>query len=159
MRRFPTSSGNAGWAERDPFAIDLPAEWIDDGPGDPFEDAFANLQARRGSPRRPEHPADSRHLFDGAVALADLAPPARLDPEETPPPTPVRPVWIRIELVDAAGRALPNHPYRLRLSDGSVRTGVFDETGALRFDDVTPGLCTLLLPTEHELEWAPPTDA
>jgi hypothetical protein len=50
---------------------------------------------------------------------------------------------------------MPGHLFRLRLSDGTLRSGTLGPTGELRFDDVLAGLCTLVLPTNDESEWDP----
>lgn len=174
MRQFLWSSGDElvppGFVAVDPFRSDLATVALEAGFGTADLRSGAELESLLrtrqlhllirdasypvGQPgrwtRSDDVPAD-----EDIVALKDLAPPQTLDPNEVPPPEPPRPVWIRIELVDLDGRPLPDHPFRLQLADGSVREGVFDDTGEIRFDDVTPGPCTLLLPTEDELEWAP----
>jgi hypothetical protein len=169
MRQFMWSAADElvppGFVEVDPFDSDLPAvvlEAMFSDPADRRPSARIESELRTGRLRLlrcaltdpPMQPGGS-HIED-PIPLEELAPPQTLGPDELPPPPPpARPVWIRIELVDLEGRPLPDHPFRLQLADGSVRQGTFGETGEIRFDDVTPGPCTLLLPTDDELEWAP----
>ena len=94
----------------------------------------------------PHHP-----VGEGSEDLGNLI---DLMGEDRTEDEPERPSWIEIAVVDAYGRPITNRPYRLRLPDGSVRTGVLNDQGLIRFDDVDPGECTLEL-GEVEAEAAP----
>jgi len=78
------------------------------------------------------------------------------DDEEPTAAEDERPTWIEITVVDGRGEPICGRPYRLHLPDGTVRNGTLSDEGAIRFDDVDPGLCTLELPTADPAEWAPP---
>jgi hypothetical protein len=63
--------------------------------------------------------------------------------------------WLTVLLQDATGQPLADEPYRLVLSDGSVREGVTDSEGLLDLDDLEPGACTLTWPDLDAAELHP----
>lgn len=107
--------------------------------------AHAQLDARGGGSTRDDESEDG-------PLLSELAPPEASEPVAE---TPARPTWIEIVVVDVDDVPIQNHAFRLRLSDGSLREGTLAADGRIRFDDVVAGLCTLILPTNDELEWDP----
>src|SRR5262249_43330690 len=54
--------------------------------------------------------------------------------------------WIEIELLDEAGRPVAGEPYRIRLTDNSIREGNLDEKGCARWDGIDAGICDVWWP-------------
>ena len=54
--------------------------------------------------------------------------------------------WIEIELLDEAGKPVAGEPYRIRLTDNSIREGNLDEKGCARWDDIEAGICDVWWP-------------
>ena len=61
--------------------------------------------------------------------------------------------WIQIELVDAAGRPVPNEPYKVELPDGGIRQGNLDPAGRAYIGDIKPGQCRVSFPDIDANEW------
>ena len=61
--------------------------------------------------------------------------------------------WIQIELVDAAGRPVPDEAYRVELPDGGIREGRLDAAGRAYIGDIKPGQCRVSFPEIDANEW------
>ena len=61
--------------------------------------------------------------------------------------------WIQIELIDDKGKPVPNEPYRIELTDGSVQTGQLDDEGKARHEGIDPGTCKVTFPNIDAKEW------
>ena len=61
--------------------------------------------------------------------------------------------WIQIELIDDKGNPVPNEPYRIELTDGSVQTGQLDDEGKARHEGIDPGTCKVTFPNIDAKEW------
>jgi hypothetical protein len=62
--------------------------------------------------------------------------------------------WISIELKDSAGNPMPDEQYRVKLPDGSIRTGYLDDKGKAREDGIpTGGQCEINFPRLHGDDW------
>jgi uncharacterized Zn-binding protein involved in type VI secretion len=55
--------------------------------------------------------------------------------------------WVEVQLVDDDGEPYANVDYRMKLPDGSVREGVTDGDGLVKFDGIDPGECEIAFPT------------
>lgn len=183
MGRFAVTRGGdapaePGWREVDPFGATFELALRDGLAEAAIDDTFETAEPdgttalerleralqlgratafERDEPRPRTEPGQPGHdPFDPSAAtpLAELAPPepAPSEPEVVEPP---RPTWILIQLVDCDDKPIANRPFRLRLADGTIRQGMVGANGEIRFDDVTAGLCTLVLPTNDEKEWEP----
>lgn len=65
--------------------------------------------------------------------------------EELPSlPTEPSITWLSLKLVDEQGNVIPHRRFKLELADQSTREGDFSD-GQIRFDDVPPGPCSLVL--------------
>jgi hypothetical protein len=116
----------------------------------------------------------ARHIFSGSVKIisrTDRAHIARasgggggsakkvkkerkpLPPKvESPPPIFRKQLtWVEIELVDTAGKPVPDVRYRLELPDGEFQEGTLDQNGRARADDIDPGTCWITFP-DHDKE-------
>jgi type VI secretion system secreted protein VgrG len=54
--------------------------------------------------------------------------------------------WVEIELVDTAGKPVPNVRYRIELPDGQFQEGTLDGNGHARADEIEPGTCWISFP-------------
>lgn len=79
-------------------------------------------------------------------------PPPREAPSE--PPTP-RPTYIDVVVVDPEGRPITDRPWRMRLPDGSIASGMLGPDGRVFLDGIEGGICTLSFPTREERDWRP----
>lgn len=94
-------------------------------------------------------------LISGRLIASRMPPPvlAGLDTLEAEPETRedeakrlTPKTWIEIELLDTAGKPVPNEPYWIELPDGQVREGRLNELGRAYFGDLDPGDCTVRFP-------------
>jgi hypothetical protein len=95
--------------------------------------------------RRVEEAIDSGRLLVLAqrrrrVVVPLDAPMEVLGPDEEPKS------WIEIELVDDAGRPVPDEEYCIHTGDGRVRSGTLDASGRAREDGIDPGTCQVTFP-------------
>lgn len=63
--------------------------------------------------------------------------------------------WIEIEMVDARGRGVAYHRYRVITPDGSVREGFLDAKGLAKVTGLEPGKCKVTFPELDESSWKP----
>jgi hypothetical protein len=78
-------------------------------------------------------------------------------PTNAPPPpkqTSKQTAWIEIELVDDAGKPVPNERYRIEKPDGAFEEGTLDKQGRARLDNLDPGQCQISFPDIDAKEWA-----
>lgn len=61
--------------------------------------------------------------------------------------------WVEVRLVDEDGKPVGGQRYKIRLPDSSLREGVLDDQGTVRFDGILPGQCTVSFTTVDEREW------
>ena len=109
-------------------------------------------QAKQGLTRdwRPPLPPDGLILLRKNVTMQASAP----DSAEAITPSQLKQMlakteWIEIVASDELGNPYAG-PYRIKLPDGSVREGNFDEQGLWGDYDIDPGKCQLLLPDVPE---------
>lgn len=76
--------------------------------------------------------------------------PSQLAREVTP-----RLTWIQIELVDSAGKPVPDQRYRVELPDGGIREGKLDPAGRAYIGEIKPGQCRVSFPDIDAREWRP----
>jgi hypothetical protein len=62
--------------------------------------------------------------------------------------------WIRVIVVDVEDRPVAGVAYRIELTDGRVQEGRTDADGALYYDEMPGGECTLSLIERDESTWA-----
>ena len=67
---------------------------------------------------------------------------------------PCDPTWIEVRLVDTENRPIAGEPYRIRMPDSSIREGVLDEEGKVRFEGIPGGQCQVCFPRIHGDEWS-----
>jgi len=101
---------------------------------------------RRLHARRLDLDQPSTLPTGGAARTRRTPAPADLAPSEAAPApaeaaTEQQLSWIEIQLVDDDGNAVPNQPYELRLTDGSVREGRLDGRGMARATGIPEGVC------------------
>jgi hypothetical protein len=54
--------------------------------------------------------------------------------------------WVEAQLLDASGKPVPGHRCEVHLADGSIREGVTDANGSVRFEGVAHGECRIEFP-------------
>ena len=61
--------------------------------------------------------------------------------------------WIGIELKDEEGNPVADESFRVKLADGTIRTGRLDAEGKARIEDVPAGKHEINFPRVHGDEW------
>lgn len=61
--------------------------------------------------------------------------------------------WIAIELVDEAGKPVPNENYRITLPDGTSVEGTLDKKGRAKITGIDPGTCKVSFPDRDADCW------
>lgn len=99
---------------------------------------------------------------DGLVLLRRLAVVQAAAPPSGPALTPsqleqsIQPTEvIEIELVDAAGEAVPGEAWELLLPDGSKRSGMLDDQGRALITSLPGGECHVMFPALDPEAWKP----
>ena len=54
--------------------------------------------------------------------------------------------WVEINLVDTAGRPVPDAPYSIQLPDGRMQAGKLDKSGKARLEGIPRGDCKVRFP-------------
>jgi hypothetical protein len=63
---------------------------------------------------------------------------------------------VEIDLVDADGNPVPGEPYRIKLPDGTIKTGTLDDRGTARITGITQGgTCQVCFYKRDAAAWAP----
>lgn len=63
---------------------------------------------------------------------------------------------VMIELLDAEGNPVPGEPYRIKLPDGTVKTGTLDESGRAHITGIEQaGTCQVCFYERDAAIWAP----
>ena len=88
---------------------------------------------------------DSTRLGDGATAAGAGSSGANDEEAEKH--------WIGIELKDEEGNPVADESYRVKLPDGTIRTGRLDADGKARIEDVPAGKHQINFPRLHGDEW------
>ncbi len=57
--------------------------------------------------------------------------------------------WVEVLVVDENDQPVSDEPYRLVLTDGSIREGVLGPDGRVRVDGIPEGTCRFSLPDRH----------
>ena len=74
-----------------------------------------------------------------------------------PKPVPAKPevekTWVEFRLVDQKGKPVPGARYRMKITDGSVRTGSLDVNGSVRVPGLYPGMCEISFLDYDAREW------
>jgi hypothetical protein len=70
-----------------------------------------------------------------------------------PTDTELEQVWIEIALQDENGNPVPDEPYQLIISDGSIRHGWTNADGVARRKDVVKGECKVSFPRLDAKDW------
>jgi len=73
------------------------------------------------------------------------------DPSNAEPQGPLS--WVGVELVDDAGKPVPDAAYKVKLTDGSVQDGTLGPDGKARIDGVKDGSVEIAFPDIHGDEW------
>jgi hypothetical protein len=60
--------------------------------------------------------------------------------------------WVEFQLVDDTGEPVPNAAYKVKLPDGSQKTGTLNAQGKVRFESIDPGQCQISFPDIHGSE-------
>ncbi|NVB40517.1 hypothetical protein G6O69_21935 [Pseudenhygromyxa sp. WMMC2535] len=69
---------------------------------------------------------------------------------------PVDTYTVAIELLDAEDNPVPFEPFRIRLPDGSIRTGSLDQYGRARITGIRePGTCQVCFNERDKSNWSP----
>lgn len=63
--------------------------------------------------------------------------------------------WVEFRLVDTEDRPVPAVKFLAQLPDGSKMEGVLDENGAVRFESIMAGTCSISFPEIDASEWWP----
>jgi hypothetical protein len=63
--------------------------------------------------------------------------------------------WIEFRLIDENSNPIGGEPYRVRLPDQSIMTGILDSEGRVRFEGITPGQASICFPDIDGKEWRP----
>ena len=61
--------------------------------------------------------------------------------------------WVEIELLDAAGKPVPNEPYLVTVPEGLKKSGKLDGQGRARISGIDPGMCQISFPEIDGREW------
>ncbi len=88
---------------------------------------------------------------DSAAAASAAVTPSRLRPRDRQDEVELD--WIEIQLVDGESKPLAGERYRIKLPDGSVRSGSLDKNGSARFDGIPGGQCEVGFPEIDGREW------
>ncbi len=88
---------------------------------------------------------------EAAVAASVAVAPSRLRPRALDDEVELD--WIEIQLVDGDSKPLAGERYRIKLPDGSVRSGSLDKNGSARFDGIPGGQCEVGFPEIDGREW------
>ena len=131
-------SGTAGTADA-PTDPKVALEALDDKPGD-VSDTSAN-------PAQTQSKSWDSTKVDGETPADGSAPGSSSSSDSSPNS------WVGVEVKDANGKPLPNEPYQVKLSDGSITSGTTDEKGRARVEGVKKGQCEIRLPNRHNSEW------
>ncbi len=70
----------------------------------------------------------------------------KVEEPRLPPTVKKQLTWVEIELVDEAGKPVPDVRYRIELPDGQFQDGTLDESGRARADEIEPGTCWISFP-------------
>jgi type VI secretion system secreted protein VgrG len=61
--------------------------------------------------------------------------------------------WIKLKLVDEAGKPVPGERFRIKTSDGKYRTGSLDHKGQAHIKGIEPGSCEVTFPNLDKDAW------
>ena len=61
--------------------------------------------------------------------------------------------WIKLKLVDEAGKPVPGEKYRIKTSDGKFRSGTLDHKGQAEVKGIEPGNCEVTFPNLDKDAW------
>ena len=61
--------------------------------------------------------------------------------------------WIKLKLVDEAGKPVPGERYRIKTSDGKYRSGTLDHKGQAEVKGIEPGNCEVTFPNLDKDAW------
>jgi len=87
-------------------------------------------------------------------AAAEAPPPSKKDATKAPASEKAK-TWIEIRLIDQNDQPVGDVRYRLKITDGSIRTGTLGSDGVLRVPGIDPGTCELSFPDLDASEWRP----
>jgi hypothetical protein len=108
---------------------------------------WARLERAGLTPQLLEPPAGARAAAAAQPDVAEAAPPRAVDRR------PKQKTWVEFKLVDDDGVPVEGAEYRVKLPDGSIRTGTLDDQGWVRFDDIDPGNCEITFPELELRDW------
>jgi hypothetical protein len=129
-------------------------------PGAPPEEVPAEpAVAAAESPAAPaEEESVAEPALDAAPEEAGLAEPAAaVALAQGPPPQEEPPVktWVEVELVGEDGEPVGGKQYRIKLPDGSTKSGVLDRTGKVRVEEIDAGDVEITFPELDQDAWEP----
>lgn len=61
--------------------------------------------------------------------------------------------WVEVELLDKAGKPVPNEKYRVTAPDGTESEGYLDSQGRARVDGIDLGNCKITFPELDKKSW------
>lgn len=73
-------------------------------------------------------------------------------PRSAPVEEPTK-TWVEIELLDHAGKPVPNQSYLVIVPEGVKKSGKLDARGRAKITDIDPGMCQISFPDIDGREW------
>ena len=61
--------------------------------------------------------------------------------------------WIKLKMVDEEGKPVPGEAYRIKTSDGKIRTGSLNHRGEAEVKGIEPGNCEVTFPNLDKDAW------
>lgn len=87
-------------------------------------------------------------------APPEQAQPQRNAPKQNAPPSKEK-TWIEFRVVWPDGKPAAGVAYKLKITDGSIRTGTLDSEGSVRVANIDPGSCDFSLTDVDGRCWKP----
>ncbi len=66
---------------------------------------------------------------------------------------PTKTSWIKLKLIDEAGKPVPGEAYKVKTSDGRTASGTLDEKGEAEVKGIEPGNCEVTFPNLDKNAW------
>ena len=89
----------------------------------------------------------------GGAATVETPSVSTAPPRRSTPPPKKEKTWIEVRLVDSSGKPVAGAAYKLKLTDGRVEEGSLDGNGAVRVEDIDPGICQITFPELDAGDW------
>jgi hypothetical protein len=88
----------------------------------------------------------------GLVENRPAVPVVTSRPRSAPVEEPTK-TWVEIELLDHAGKPVPNQSYLVIVPEGVKKSGKLDATGRAKITDIDHGMCQISFPDIDGREW------